>query len=151
MKNTALEYNLALHSTKHLWTSKKSRKTSKKPQKRRLSDRKVFEKHYFKSRTREASGWGGPSAVGDAGERGASLESMSCALTCGPCETGQNHSADMCGSHAGFPATELGGGGRQWLALLLRWAVSPHVPLKLVFQRNTPQLFSFSLLFRKFS
>ena len=135
---------MALHSTKHLWTSKKSRKTRKNPPIRRLSDRKLFEKHYNRAWTREAGGWGGSSTVSDAGERGTSPKSMSCALTYDLCETGQNHSADLCGSHTGFSATELGGGGRQWLTLLLRWAVSSHAPLKLVFQRNTPQFLLFS-------
>ena len=36
------------------------------------------------------------------------------------CEIGQNHNVEACGSHAGFPTTELGGDGRQQQALLLR-------------------------------
>ena len=54
----------------------------------------------------------------------------------GVCEIGQNHSAGACGSHARFPAIGLSGGGWRQSALLLRWVVSPHAPLKLVFQRN---------------
>ena len=78
---------MALQFTKHLWISKKSRKTSKKPHKSRLSDGKVFEKHCCRAQTREVGGWGGLSAADDAGGGGVSLESMSRALTCGPCTT----------------------------------------------------------------
>ena len=83
----------------------------------------MFEKHCCRAQTREADGWGGLSAIGDAGGGGASPESMSRTLTCNACEIGQNHSAGVCGSRAGFPATRIGGGGRWRPTLLLRWAV----------------------------
>ena len=63
------------------------------------------------AQTREAGGWGGLSTVAEAGGGGASLKSMSHALTRSACETGQNHNGDTCGSRAGFLATRLGRGG----------------------------------------
>ena len=99
---------MALQSTKHLWTSKKS---SKKPQKRRLSDKKVFEKHCCRVRTREASGWGGLLAAGDVGGGGASPESMSHALMRSPHVTrvkqGKITVPARVANALGFPALDL--------------------------------------------
>ena len=85
--------------------------------------------------------------VGDARGGGASSKSMSCAFTRHACDIGQNHSTGVCGSCVGFLATRFGGYGRRRPTLLLKGAMSPHAPLKLVSQRNTPTyLLLFSVL-----
>ena len=83
--------------------------------------------------------------AGDARGGGASEKDMSHTLThCSRpthMKQAKKHSTGTCGSRVGLSITEPGGNGRQWPVLLLRWAVSAHMPLKLVFQIKTPQFF----------